>query len=72
MESVTGETVRLSRRETEVIRLIVLGFSNREIGSLLMLSENTIKNHVTHILAKIRCKARAQAAAHAVRTGLAS
>lgn len=67
----TGETVRLSRRETEVIRLIVLGFSNREIGRLLMLSESTIKNHITHIFAKIRCTARAQAAAHAVRVGLA-
>ncbi len=66
------EPVRLSRREKQVIGLIAQGLSNRQIGRLLMLSENTIKSHVTHILAKTDCTARAQAVAHAIRMGLAS
>lgn len=72
MTSMTDEPGHLSRREREILRLIVLGLSNREIGRLLMLSENTIKIHVAHIFAKIHCTARAQAAAQAIRMGLAS
>ena len=46
----TDEPGRLSRREREILRLIVLGLSNREIGRLLMLSENTVKIHVSPYL----------------------
>ncbi len=60
----------LSPREREIIRLIAQGFSNRDIGQRLVLSEKTIKNHVSHIFTKIRCTARSQAAVHAIRTGL--
>jgi DNA-binding NarL/FixJ family response regulator len=62
----------LSPRERQVIRLIAQGLSNRDIGRLLALSEKTIKNHVSHIFAKLHCAARSQAAVHAIRTGLAS
>jgi DNA-binding NarL/FixJ family response regulator len=61
----------LSPREREIIRLIAQGFSNRGIGQHLALSEKTIKNHVSHIFAKIHCTARSQAAVHAIRIGLA-
>ena len=56
---------------SEIIRLIAQGLSNRDIGRRLVLSEKTIKNHVSHIFAKIHCTARSQAAVHAIRIGLA-
>lgn len=61
----------LSARETEVVRLIVSGLSNKEISSKLSLSEKTIKNHVSRIFSKFNCTARTQAAVHAIRSGLA-
>ena len=61
----------LSAREREVVRLIAQGMTNREIGGELVLSEKTIKNHVSHILSKLHCKARSQIAVAAIRIGLA-
>ena len=60
----------LSTRERQIIALIAQGFSNRDIGQRLVLSEKTIKNHVSRIFTKIRCTARSQAAVHAIRAGL--
>jgi DNA-binding NarL/FixJ family response regulator len=61
----------LSERETEVIRLIALGFSNRQISNKLYLSEKTVKNHISHIFAKINVTARTQAAIYALKSGMA-
>jgi two-component system, NarL family, response regulator LiaR len=61
----------LSARETEVVRLIVAGMSNKEISAKLNLSEKTIKNHVSRIFSKFDCTARTQAAVFAIRSGLA-
>jgi two-component system, NarL family, response regulator DevR len=63
-------TSELSPRERDIIRLIAEGLSNREIGRRLILAEKTIKNHVSHIFAKIHCTARSQVAVYAVRSGL--
>lgn len=60
----------LSVRETEVIRLIAEGLSNKEISSRLSLSEKTIKNHVSRIFSKLNIYARTQAAVHAIKMGL--
>lgn len=60
----------LSARETEVVRLIVAGLSNKEISAKLNLSEKTIKNHVSRIFSKFNCTARTQAAVYAIRSGL--
>jgi|SRR5579872_2739383 len=60
----------LSTRETEVIRLIAEGLSNKEIGARLNLSEKTIKNHISRIFSKLNIYARSQAAVHAIRLGL--
>ncbi|HEV2124251.1 MAG TPA: response regulator transcription factor, partial [Chloroflexota bacterium] len=60
----------LTRRETEVLRLIAGGNSNRSIAVSLSLSERTVENHVTHILAKLDLESRTAAAAYAVRHGL--
>jgi pimeloyl-ACP methyl ester carboxylesterase/DNA-binding CsgD family transcriptional regulator len=60
----------LSRRETEVLRLVAAGLSNREIASSLVLSEHTVHRHVANILRKLAQSSRAAAAAHATRAGL--
>jgi DNA-binding NarL/FixJ family response regulator len=60
----------LSVRETEVIRLIAEGLSNKEISARLNLSEKTIKNHVSRIFSKLNIYARTQAAVHAIKMGL--
>jgi pimeloyl-ACP methyl ester carboxylesterase/DNA-binding CsgD family transcriptional regulator len=60
----------LSRRETEVLRLVAAGLSNREIASSLVLSEHTIHRHVANVLRKLAPSSRAAAAAHATRAGL--
>ncbi len=56
----------LTARELEVLRLIRVGCSNREIGEQLFVSERTAQTHVQHILAKLEVNTRAAAAARAV------
>jgi non-specific serine/threonine protein kinase len=65
------ESARLTLREREVLRLLVAGRSNPEIAAALFISPRTAETHVTHILAKLGVTTRAEAAAHAVRAGLA-
>jgi pimeloyl-ACP methyl ester carboxylesterase/DNA-binding CsgD family transcriptional regulator len=60
----------LTRRETEVLRLVAAGLSNREIASSLVLSEHTVHRHVANLLRKLAQSSRAGAAAHATRAGL--
>ena len=62
---------QLSERELEVVRLIALGLSNKEISSRLYLSQKTIKNHVSRIFVKLDVCARTQAAIHAIKHGIA-
>jgi DNA-binding NarL/FixJ family response regulator len=64
------ESNELSGREFEIVRLIADGLSNREIGKRLTLSEKTVKNHVSHILAKLKVNARSGVAVYAIRKGL--
>jgi len=66
-----GPEGELTDREREVLRLVVDGATNREIGSQLFISENTVSFHMKNILAKLHLKNRAQAAAFAIRAGLA-
>ncbi len=66
----TNGSSPLSRRETEVLRLVAAGLSNREIASSLVLSEHTVHRHVANILRKLAQSSRAAAAAHATRAGL--
>jgi pimeloyl-ACP methyl ester carboxylesterase/DNA-binding CsgD family transcriptional regulator len=60
----------LSGRETEVLRLVASGLSNREIAGTLVLSEHTVHRHVANILRKLAQSSRAAAAAHGTRAGL--
>jgi DNA-binding NarL/FixJ family response regulator len=54
----------------EVLRLIAKGFSNKDISDRLFLSEGTIRNHVSSILAKLGVSDRTQAAVIAIQHGL--
>ncbi len=60
----------LTERETEVLRLLAKGKSNKEIAHLLTISEPTVKTHVSSILGKLHVSSRTQAALHAARIGL--
>lgn len=61
----------LSERERDVIRLMAGGFSNREIGAMLGLSEGTVKNHVSRLLLKLDARDRTSAVLKAIASRLA-
>jgi DNA-binding NarL/FixJ family response regulator len=69
---VAGAPERLTRREREVLELIVQGRANKRIAFELGISEKTVKTHVGHLLAKLGVSDRTQAALLAVREGLVS
>ena len=60
----------LTERETEVLKALAQGQSNKEIARHLVISEKTVKTHVTHILSKLQVPSRTQAALYAIRIGL--
>ncbi len=77
VEDLTQETTAgsptqepLTAREREVLRYLAGGLSNKEIAHQLGISENTVKSHVRHILAKLNVRSRVEAATYAVRMGL--
>jgi len=60
----------LSERENDILRLVVTGASNKEIAAVLVITEGTVKNHLTNILAKLGVRDRTQAALKAKELGL--
>lgn len=60
----------LTARETEVLRALASGLSNRDIARALSIGERTVKTHVSHLLGKLGLQSRTQAALYAVRIGL--
>jgi DNA-binding NarL/FixJ family response regulator len=62
----------LTAREIEVLRLLVAGRTNRDIGRVLDIGEETVKTHVSHVLAKLEVENRAQAIAEALNRRLVS
>ena len=60
-------TCGLSEREMEILHYVVKGFSNREIGTALFISEKTVKNHLSSIYRKLSVEDRTQAALKAVK-----
>ncbi len=75
MQEVTGDegdgVEDLTKRELQVLRLLAQGLPNKLIAQELVVSEKTVKTHVSNILAKLHFSHRTQAAVYAVRHGLA-
>ena len=69
-EPIGGTAPQLTDREVEVLRLVARGLPNREIADLLVISENTVKNHVRNILEKLHLHSRVEAAVYAHRQHL--
>lgn len=61
---------RLTDRELDVLNWVVKGASNKEIASQLMISEHTVKSHVTNIFAKLEVNDRAEAVVRAIQRGI--
>lgn len=66
----TDQTQLLTQRETEVLRLLTKGMSNREIAENLSISIQTVKSHVSSILEKLGARDRTQAAVIALSNDL--
>ncbi len=62
----------LTVRELEILRLIAQGRSNKEIATLLVISDETVHSHVSNILNKLHLASRTQAALYALKEGIAS
>jgi NarL family two-component system response regulator LiaR len=62
----------LSEREVDILQLVAKGLSNQEIGDKLVISERTVRTHVSNILNKLHLANRTQATLYALRVGLAS
>jgi len=60
----------LTERETDILRLLAGGKTNKEIALELQIGETTVKTHISSILSKLGVPSRTQAALHAVRIGL--
>ena len=69
-EVVDDDQVQLTGRETQVLRHVALGLSNKDIGRSLGISVETVKEHAQNVLRKLAVKDRTQAAVWALRKGL--
>ncbi len=61
---------KLTKRELEILKLVVEGYNNPEIAQLLAVSVHTAKAHVCNILQKLEVKVRVQAAVLAIKEGI--
>ena len=68
-QDIVDEEVTLTQRESQVLRHLALGLSNKDIGRSLDISVETVKEHVQNVLRKIQVSDRTQAAVWAVRKG---
>ena len=69
-ELLASRNATLTGREIEVLELVAQGNTNREIGELLFISENTVKNHIRNILDKLGLHSRNEAVLYAAREDL--
>jgi DNA-binding NarL/FixJ family response regulator len=64
--------VRLTKRESDVLSLLVKGHTNKEMADVMFISEKTVKNHLTSIFRKLGVKDRTQAAVYALKNNIVS
>ena len=69
---VSDKVEKLTDPETEVLKLLGRGLSNKDIAVHMVLSEKTIKTHVSNLLTKLNLPSRTQAALYALKIGLAT
>jgi NarL family two-component system response regulator LiaR len=69
-QHLTAPLEQLTEREMDVLRLIARGKSNKEIADTLVISEKTVKTHVSNLLSKLHLADRTQAAIYALRQRL--
>jgi two-component system NarL family response regulator len=62
----------LTGREMEILEMIAKGLTNKEIGSALDISDNTVRNHVISIIGKLEVSDRTEAATAAIQRGILS
>lgn len=67
---VAARSPSLTGREIEVLQLVAQGYTSREIGDRLFISENTVKNHVRNVLDKLGLHSRSEAVLYALREHL--
>lgn len=68
---VATPAMALTERERDVVRLVAQGRSNQEIAQILVISDKTVKTHVSNILSKLNLEDRTQLAIYAIKNGLA-
>jgi DNA-binding NarL/FixJ family response regulator len=69
-QAATNLDIPLTPRETQVLRLVAMGLSNKEIADSLAISIETVKEHVQNLLRKLALSDRTQAAVWAIRHGI--
>lgn len=69
-KEVKRDDIKLTRREKDVLALLVKGNSNKEMADNMFISEKTVKNHLTSIFKKLGVKDRTQAAVYALKNSI--
>lgn len=64
------EEIKLTRREKDVLNLLVHGSSNKDVADVMFISEKTVKNHLTSIFRKLGVRDRTQAAVYAIKNNM--